>query len=253
MILDDFVMLGKTVPEPNSDGRVFVCSAGYSAELGGLVRLYPLARKVAPPRWSICRVPLERNPKDHRPESYKIRGDRSAGAHDRINRHFEITDLMPSPKRAALLDKTAVSGLAEANSRRLSLAVLHPPAFGRIEMEPNEQSPESPQLALFDTDASEIPAGAKRFPFIPRLHFWDNDGSAHRLMIRDWGLFELMRKNPGYRHDDLRAALHLTASSSLLVGNLNAHRNAWLVISVLNGLRTDNAEALFDVESAVST
>ncbi len=31
MILDDFVMLGTTVPEPNSDGRVFVCSAGYSA------------------------------------------------------------------------------------------------------------------------------------------------------------------------------------------------------------------------------
>ena len=39
MILDDFVVLGKTVPEPTSDGRVFVCSAGYSKDIGGLIRV----------------------------------------------------------------------------------------------------------------------------------------------------------------------------------------------------------------------
>lgn len=33
MILDDFVMLGTTVPEPNSDGRVFVCSAGVTSRV----------------------------------------------------------------------------------------------------------------------------------------------------------------------------------------------------------------------------
>ena len=37
MILEDFIMLGTTVPEPNSDGRIFVCSAGVSPELGKLV------------------------------------------------------------------------------------------------------------------------------------------------------------------------------------------------------------------------
>jgi hypothetical protein len=30
MILDDFIMLGKTVPEAASDGRQFVCTAGFS-------------------------------------------------------------------------------------------------------------------------------------------------------------------------------------------------------------------------------
>ncbi len=66
MILDDFVMLGKTVPEPNSDGRVFVCSAGVSPTLRQLVRVYPLARGGAPARWSVNAVKLERNPKDAR-------------------------------------------------------------------------------------------------------------------------------------------------------------------------------------------
>ena len=72
MTLDDFVMLGTTVPEPNSDGRIFVCSAGVSAEYRSLVRLYPLARKNVPRRWGIYRVPVERNPKDSRPESFQV-------------------------------------------------------------------------------------------------------------------------------------------------------------------------------------
>jgi hypothetical protein len=51
VILDDFVMLGTTVPEPNSSGRVFVCSAGVSDEDRRLIRIYPLARRGAPKRW----------------------------------------------------------------------------------------------------------------------------------------------------------------------------------------------------------
>jgi len=57
-------MLGTTVPEPTSDGRVFICSAGVSAELRSLMRIYPLARRRTPPRWSVNCVCLERNPKD---------------------------------------------------------------------------------------------------------------------------------------------------------------------------------------------
>jgi hypothetical protein len=88
MVVEDFVMLGKTVPEPNSDGRVFVCSAGVSAELKTLMRIYPLARRDAPERWSINRVQVERNLRDNRIESRKLAGDRSVGMHDRINLTF---------------------------------------------------------------------------------------------------------------------------------------------------------------------
>lgn len=241
LTIDDFVMLGTTVPEPNRDGRVFVCSAGYSATLRSLIRVYPLARYGAPVRWSVNTVKLERNPDDWRAESYKLAGDRRPQVHQHINRVFDASGVMPPGVRAELLRKCAVGSIVEANERRLSLAIVHADAM-ELEFEHNPASPESPQLALFDLPGHP-PSGARRFPFIPRLRFRDAVG-AHRLMLRDWGVYELMRKNSsltdmsdGERRRFVGGALHLDPTCSLLVGNLNNQRNAWLVISVLRGLR----------------
>lgn len=243
MILEDFVMLGKTVPEPASDGRVFVCSAGVSAEYRRLVRLYPLARKAAPPRWSVSRVPLERNPKDSRIESFKLAGDRALGSHERINARFCITGKVAPKDRARLLKPYAIGSVAEGNGKRMSLAVVHPDAFD-LHFEHNPSSPDSPQLSLFDADQEKPQAGAKRFPLIPRLRFRDECGW-HNPMLRDWGCYEFMRKNSeSYFRQHMASALHLRDDSSLLIGNLNNRRNAWLVISVLNGIR--EAPTLFD-------
>lgn len=248
MVLDDFVMLGTTVPEPNSDGRVFVCSAGYSATLRSLVRIYPLARFGAPTRWSVSTVKLERNPKDSRIESYQLAGDRRPGVHDHINRVFQVDGVVPKAQRADLLKRCAVGSIAEANDRRLSLAIVHADAMD-LEFEHNAASPDSPQLALFDMPGDK-PSGARRFPYIPRLRFRDERGE-HRLMLRDWGVYELMRKHnnltqmsAGERRKYAGDALRLDPTCSLLVGNLNNQRMAWLVISVLRGLRA--APSLFD-------
>lgn len=243
MVLDDFTMLGKTVPEPQSDGRVFVCSAGVSTELRALVRIYPLARHAAPSRWAVCRVPLERNPKDSRWESWKVAGDRRPGAHERVNEQFKmLADVTPG-RRAALLAPYVIRSIADGNARRLSLGILHPEAL-ELFFEHNPSSPDSPQLRLFEDENAPPAQGAKRFPFIPRLRFHDADGW-HELMLRDWGCYEFMRKHPeGYYRQHLAAALHLDRSSSLLVGNQNNRRTAWLVISVLNGLR--QPPALFE-------
>lgn len=248
MQIDDFVMLGTTVPEPKSDGRIFVCSAGYSATLRSLIRLYPLARFGAPTRWSVSTVRLERNPEDHRAESFKLAGDRSPENHRHINSLFRIDGQVSPSRRADLLRKCAVESITEANAKRLSLAIIH----GRnmeLEFEHNPTSPDSPQLALFPLEGEE-PQGARRFPFIPRLHF-DDEGGHHRPMLRDWGTYELMRKNNNLalvtepqRRKYVGDALHLDESCSLLVGNLNNQRNAWLVISVLRGLR--GAPSLLD-------
>lgn len=249
LTIDDFVMLGKTVPEPNSDGRTFVCSAGFSAQLRSLLRIYPLSRFQAPPRWSVCTARLERNPKDSRAESWKLYGDRTPDGHDRINvEAFEVGRNLPEGQRAHLLNPFAVESIADANERRLSLAVVHPNGMD-LEFEHNPQSPDSPQLALFDAPG-EPPAGAKRFPFIPRLRFKDQAGE-HLLMLRDWGVYERMRKADGFdtwsdgaRRRHITEALHLDSTCSLLIGNFNRHRSAWLVISVLRGVRS--AASLFD-------
>src|SRR5262245_39362729 len=146
LILDDFVMLGKTVPEPNSDGRIFVCSAGYSETMRSLIRVYPLGRYDAPPRWSVASVRLERNPKDQRPESFKLAGDRSPDQHWRINSSaFTVTGKTPDRARARLLAPYVVASVDEANARHLSLAVIHPRQMN-LEFEHNPASPDSPEL-----------------------------------------------------------------------------------------------------------
>lgn len=247
MILEDFVMLGTTVPEPTRrDGRVFVCSAGFSAEMRSLVRLYPLSRRGIPNRWNTYRVPVERNPEDSREASFKIAGDRSPGAHERINEQFVQVGRMTDASRASLLKPFAIGSIKEANAKRMSLAILHPDHI-ELEFEHNPDSPDSPQVGLFDLASVgvELPtAGAKRFAFIPRLVFKDEAGW-HRLSLRDWGTYELQRRRgEAYFRQNLAGALHLRPDSSLLVGNMNNQRTAWLVISVLNGIRA--APSLFD-------
>lgn len=242
LTIDDFVMLGKTVPEPNSDGRVFVCSAGISETLRSLVRIYPLARYGAPARWTVSTVRLERNPKDSRRESFRLAADRRPGVHDHVNRAFDVDGRVRDSYRSTLLRSYTVESIDEANDRRASLAVIHPVAM-ELEFEHNPASPDSPELTLFDLVAPPSD-GARRFPYIPRL--WFHDGREHRLMLRDWGVYELMRKHgnltamsDGERRGFVADALHLDTSCSLLVGNFNQHRTSWLVISVLRGLRAE--------------
>lgn len=255
--LDDFVMLGKTVPEEaKRTERVMVCSAGYSPTLRSLVRIYPLARRDAPEDWSINVVSLERNPDDSRMESFRLIGDRSPGAHELINRAFRRRGVVQAAARAALFHKGVfVDSIREANERRLSLAIIKPKQM-RFEFEYNPESPESPELALFEVD--ERPKfGAKRFPYIPRLVFVDGDGTERAPMYREWGVFELMRKHDylvgmsgAERVRYVTQAVRLDESSSLLVGNLNNQRTAWIVIKVLNGLRSQ--QALLDLDEAAA-
>jgi hypothetical protein len=241
MILEDFTMLGTTVPEPiKSDGRISVCSAGFSAELG-LVRIYPLARRGVPNRWNTYRVPLENNPKDSRTESWKLKADRHGASFERINREFVQVGSLNPGQRAEALRKHVVGSVAEANARKMSLAIIEP-QFGDLDFDYNPESPDSPELKLFNV--GEAPReGSKRFPYIPRLHFNDEDGH-HHLQVRDWGVYEWMRKFPD-RYRELPNCLNLNANSSLLVGNFLQHRNSWLIISVLNGLK-EKQPSLFD-------
>lgn len=232
MILDDFVMLGKTIPEPNSDGRIFVCSAGLSRELKSLVRLYPLSRHQSPRRWSVNRVPVERNNRDSRFESFCLKGNRNPEAHSRINGLFETISVVPKNERDALIRGFVVSSIKEANQRRLSLAMVAPKGTAKLHFSESRDSPDSPQLALF-TDPDENPmVGAVRFAYQPRLEFCDDEGW-HDLQLRDWGVYEFMRKHGDARRYELAEAAHLSSGPMLLVGNMNNQRTAWLIISVL--------------------
>ncbi len=248
MILDDFVMLGKTVPEANGDGRHFVCTAGYSLELKQPIRIYPMARRQCPARWSVSRIPVERNPKDTRRESWKIRGDRRPGAHDLINGVIEpvLGKLSPAVQRDIVKDMRA-SSLKAANDRRGSLCVVFPDDIPRIDLEQGEQAEMAPTPDMFG-DVPDQPVAA-RFRWHPRLRFGDGAGK-HDLMLRDWGCYELMRKHGDEMAGSLGEALNLSSAPPLLCGNLNRFRNSWLVISVFSGAihaRPDVFDAQFSL------
>ena len=232
MILDQFVMLGKTVPESNSDGRQFVCTAGYDLELRQPIRIYPMARRNCPLRWSISRVPLERNAKDNRPESWKIRGDRSLGAHDHINDVMESVGKVPPTVQRDIIAALTVTSLKEANERRLSLSVILPEDIPTLTLEEGEGAEMAPTPDMFG-NTPDLPVAA-RFKWHPRLRFADPDGR-HDLMLRDWGCYELMRKRFDTSPMMMSEALNLTTAPPLLCGNLNRFRNSWLVISVFSG------------------
>lgn len=234
MILEDFIMLGKTIPEVQlKTGRIMVCSAGYSPELRRLVRLYPLAKGKSPPRWSMSRVALERNPQDSRDESWKLHADRSAAAHAGINKCFEhVCDVKERERKETIMKLAArTPSLKQANEERISLCVIHPESVPTLDFKENSDSPDHPQLALFDRDVTHINEGSKRFAFQPYLQFKDADGW-HKLQLRDWGAYEFMRKYGDQRRHELSRALHLDQRPCLLLGNMSHQRTSWLVISV---------------------
>lgn len=234
MIIEDFVMLGQTVPESNSDGREFVCTAGYSLELRQPVRIYPMARRNCPPRWSISCIPLERNNKDSRTESWKIRGDRRPRLHEHVNGviHRLTSKASPDDQREILSSMT-VPSLKEANDRRLSLCVIKPEDVPQIYFDEKDNVEMAPTPDLFGV-APAIPV-SQRFRWHPRLKFKDVSGR-HDLMLREWGCYELMRrKGEEYAFYNLGEALNLSTAPPLLCGNFNQHRTSWLVISVFQG------------------
>jgi len=256
MILDRFVMLGKTVPESNSDGRQFVCTAGYDLELRQPIRIYPMARANCPVRWSLSQIPVERNPKDSRAESWKIRGDRSPAAHSFINGVIRpLSRAVSIAAQREIVETMTVRSLSEANDKRLSLCVLLPNDILGIELEPGEIAEMAPTPDMFGT-IPQLPVAA-RFKWHPRLRFRDDRLHSHDLMLRDWGCYELMRKKGDAGAFQLADALNLSTAPPLLCGNLNRFRNSWLVISVFSGAAHarpdvfDRQPSLFDASNAI--
>lgn len=218
MILEDFVMLGKTAPETDRQGRVTVCSAGWSPELRQLVRIYPLAVENAPPDFSVSQIRLERNYKDNRHESWKIGGDRGIDVHAGINTRFDVKHILND--RESLIDQIPLVGsIKEANQKRLSLAVVQPDKKPKFYLEQNRN---------YYMTGKQV--GTKTYKYLPRLQF-DLDGCTHKLKYLNQEVYQYLQ--PTNKTDFWRIAGRFKHNPKLLVGNMFAHRNNWLVIAGL--------------------
>lgn len=217
MIVEDFIMLGRTVPEESKKHGLVVCSAGYSRELRQFLRVYPITMLDRVPRWSRCQIALKRNPFDSRIESWRLKHDGE----------ITIKGTAIKAEEYDALAKMATGSIAELNDKRASLGIIKPQGLEyRFD---GMKKQEEYLLDLFPDAHREQPT--------PRLMFRDESGE-HDLQLRDWGSHEFLRKNTdaNERHK-LWGALRLTDITSehlLFVGNHNHHRNSWLVIGVIS-------------------
>lgn len=226
MVIDDFVMLGRTVPEQSKTHGNVVCSAGYSAEMREFVRVYPLDPAQSVSRWTKCRIAVRRNPQDSRKESWRIDTDKS--------NHIVVLDRLNKDAQFEYLASVCADSIDQLNAERKSLGIIRPniESYCFNGLSPNEEK----QIPLWD-DERDLKT------LVPRVQFSDN-GGFHNLQIRDWGCFELIRKTQD-RPELLWNAIRFNDSDFehlFFVGNHNAHRNSWLVISVISKLKNKNME-----------
>lgn len=232
--IDDVIILGRGVPELISDGRVTVCVAGYSHQLG-FVRLYPTRIDSPLNVWNVVSVEVERNPRDSRAESWKFPESRSGW--NAINQHIELKGEVPRQNRLGLVDELRSSCIAELNEKRLSLGIIKP-TIVRPYLATNQMNRQAYQ-PLFEIMEHANVITKKDHALEPRIEYTCGDGcanrKAHDQQLLDWGCYQWMKRNPGQEQQIWRN-LHLGEESWMhyfLVGNQANQRTSFMVINVL--------------------
>lgn len=235
--VNDFVVLGRTVPEESRKYGRRVCMAGYSKECNQFVRVYPLLVP-AGANWNAngfrarhqYEMSLRRNPNDSRAESWRVADEHAPTATPWC--------AAPEVKKADVvgwLSRHVVENLWHLNQCRMSLGVLHLEAGewdGQL-VPRDEANADRDTPGLFDAlddDPEEV--NARVISHAPYIRFWDGH-SDHRLQVREWGAYRLLSdpkyaadpaalwSAPGYRHD---------RSLLAVMGNMCNRRNNWLII-----------------------
>lgn len=233
--VDDFVVLGRTVPEESRKYGQRVCMAGYSAGCNQFIRVYPLLVPVGAD-WNANRfrarhryaVSLRRNPGDNRPESWRV-----ADEHSPTATPWDAAEEVRKEQVVEWLLKRTTDSIASLNNCRLSLGVLRLDAgeWDGLMVPRSEAAADRMTPGLFDAlEGQDIdPAAITHAPYI---RFRDRCGD-HTLQVREWGAYRLLSdptyarnpsalwRAPGYRQDK---------SLLVVVGNMCNYRNNWLVI-----------------------
>jgi hypothetical protein len=232
--IDNIIILGRGVPELISDGRVTVCVAGYSREIG-FVRLYPTRIDSPLNVWNIVSVEVERNPKDSRLESWKFPDSRTGYEH--INQHIQIDGVLPKDSRMELAEELRSGCVSEINEKHQSLGIIKP-AIIKPYLEINAMNRQSYQ-PLFDFIEHAHVTTKKDHPLEPRIEYRCGDDCliqrTHDQQLLDWGCYCWMEKHPGHEAQIWRN-LHFGEVGYLhyfLVGNQANQRTSYMVINVL--------------------
>jgi len=231
IVVDDFIVLGRGCPERIKNGRVTVCTAGYSYR-HGFTRIYPTKIWMPLHQWSIIRVPLERNPQDTRGESWKIQGAKSEW--DRLSEKIEVIGELKREDRLNLIANLTNDCVNTINKAKRSLGIVKP-IIEKCYLSQQEDYDTSTQLTLLGVP---LPKVKEQYPTIPRIRYRCLNcecKTSHDQQVIEWGFYEWIRKNPDKADQVWENALIYSQKHEIFffIGNLFRYRNVFLIVSVL--------------------
>ena len=232
--MDDLIVLGNAVPDEISDYRKTICTACYSPT-HGLIRIYPVPPSAPMKRWNLVEIPLEKNPRDTRTESWKIQGSKSEW--DRLQTKITVHDQLNRKAWVSLLDQLeeefGVDCVKDLNTQRKSLGFIRPK-----QVEYRFDRRKKQETAVQHTLSSDEPfLTIHNYSVQPRVKYRCLECKAdnpHDQQILEWGVYESIRKYPN-NMEQMWQNLHLGESgyyNGFLVGNQARHRTSFMIISV---------------------
>jgi hypothetical protein len=201
----EFLICVKTYPEYSITYTETVCTAAVLRETGRLIRLYPipfryLLGKHQFKKYQWVQAKIKRNPKDGRPESYRIEKDsiRPLGRVDTKNAWSVRKKLILSPNNLFgsledLKDSQVTQGtsLGIIKPREIRKFDLQQKTESEIAEEKQKKERILSQLSLFGDkkDLDLIP-----YRFLISFNCNDPKCAGHKISILDWEFGELYRK-----------------------------------------------------------
>jgi hypothetical protein len=233
--LTDLVILGRAAPEEMSDGRQSACTGAWSPTRG-FIRLYPIdPRANLFSRWDVINVDVERNPKDARHESWKIKGRKSYQ-----DEKVEVTGKFPRRQRATLLHNLEDECVRVINNAKRSLGIVRPETIHALKPEPWDENDEPHVQAKLFTDNDDFQVDNREdFEYNLKLKYTcpkcQLKQGFHNHTLLEWGAYMGLKNNPG-NPDQLRRNYKFDDDEYnhwFFVGNLNRFKNSFIVISVI--------------------
>ncbi|MEZ4379389.1 MAG: hypothetical protein R3B35_14015 [Gemmatimonadales bacterium] len=248
----EVMIWGKTYPELSARHVETVCTGGIRLDTGAPVRLYPVPfRYMAGAKYrlyDLISVSVSKSPRDPRPESLKIQPDsidvvghvgpdQSEWAERRRFLHMDTTWHYPG--------MVSVHA-AQADTGR-SMAFVQPDAIVGVEMVEKDRHEQehheekwrsiTSQTDLFSPDYKElewIPVKYRvqwRCSEHPSCHCF---GNPHDMMILDWGLIELGRREGwGAAHAKLETLVDASVNDlRFFLGNMFSHPSTFSVVGL---------------------
>lgn len=250
---------GTTYPEFSKSYYETVCTGAIDGETGKLIRIYPVRlRYMAEPfsHFTWIEAEIERNERDFRPESYRIRQDSIVGG-----------ETIPADKKGWSVRReivlrpsnvfASVEALRETQERdHTSLGLVRPREIRRIYVQRKPESERAEweaqrECALAQKDLFvDAETKTKELRFMPvqyRAQFRCDDPACsieHDCAILDWGVYVLSRKQYAKGGAEIAARDVIQRITNLMdpskrdpyffMGNTMAHPQNFMIVGLFH-------------------